>query len=258
MAGRVAGKVALISGAATGLGQSMAVRLSAEGARVAVADIDTARGNDVVAEIQSAGGEAVFVSLDVTNEEAWRAAVAAVESAYGRLDILVNNAGIAIIESVDKISLEDWRAVMAVNIDGVFLGTKHAVPAMRRAGGGSIVNISSILGLTGEEKTSAYSASKGAVRLFTKAVALECARDGSGIRVNSIHPGYIHTAMMEDTCRRDYGDIRTGLAELGKLHPIGRVGEPEEIAAGVLYLASDESKFVTGSELAIDGGYTAA
>ena len=258
VAGRVAGKVALISGAATGLGQSMAVRLSAEGARVAVADIDTARGNDVVAEIQSAGGEAVFVSLDVTNEEAWRAAVAAVESAYGRLDILVNNAGIAIAESVDKMSLKDWRAVMAVNIDGVFLGTKHAVAAMRRAGGGSIINISSILGLTGEEKLSAYCASKGAVRLFTKAVALECARDGSAIRVNSIHPGYIHTAMMEDTCRRDYGDIRTGLAELGKLHPIGRVGEPEEIAAGVLYLASDESKFVTGSELAIDGGYTAA
>jgi len=235
----------------------MAACLAAEGARVAVADIDTARGNDVVAEIQSAGGEAIFVSLDVTDEEAWRAAVAAVESAYGRLDILVNNAGIAIAESVDKMSLKDWRAVMAVNIDGVFLGTKHAVAAMRRAGGGSIINISSILGLTGEEKLSAYCASKGAVRLFTKAVALECGRDGSGIRVNSIHPGYIHTAMMEDTCRRDYGDIAKGLAELGKLHPIGRVGEPEEIAAGVLYLASDESKFITGSELAIDGGYTA-
>ncbi len=257
MAGRVAGKTALISGAATGLGQSMAACLAAEGARVAVADIDTARGYDVVAEIQAAGGEAMFISLDVTDEDAWRAAVAAVESAYGRLDVLVNNAGIATVGSVDKMSLKDWRAVMAVNIDGVFLGTKHAVPAMRRAGGGSIINISSILGLTGLEKLSAYCASKGAVRLFTKAVALECGRDGSGIRVNSIHPGYIHTAMMEDTCRRDYGDIAKGLAELGKLHPIGRVGEPEEIAAGVLYLASDESKFITGSELAIDGGYTA-
>ena len=257
MAGRVAGKAALISGAATGLGQSMAARLSAEGARVAVADIDTARGDDVVAEIKAAGGEAMFISLDVTDEDAWRAAVAAVESAYGHLDILVNNAGIATAGSVDKMSLKDWRAVMAVNIDGVFLGTKHAVPAMRRAGGGSIVNISSILGLTGEEKLSAYCASKGAVRLFTKAVALECGRDGSGIRVNSIHPGYIHTAMMEADCIRDYGDIPTGLAELGKLHPIGHVGKPEDIAAGVLYLASDESKFVTGSELAIDGGYTA-
>jgi len=224
---------------------------------VAVADIDTARGYDVVAEIQAAGGEAMFISLDVTDEDAWSAAVAAVESAYGRLDVLVNNAGIATVESVDRMSFEDWRAVMAVNIDGVFLDTKHAVPAMRRAGGGSIINISSILGLTGLEKLSAYCASKGAVRLFTKAVALECGRDGSGIRVNSIHPGYIHTAMMEDTCRRDYGDIAKGLAELGKLHPIGRVGEPEEIAAGVLYLASDESKFITGSELAIDGGYTA-
>ena len=258
MTGRVAGKAALISGAATGIGQSIAMRLAAEGAAVAVADIDALRGGEVVAEIQAAGGEATFIALDVTNEDAWRGAVGAVESAFGHLDILVNNAGIAIIESVDKMSLEDWRAVMADNIDGVFLGTKHAVPAMRRAGGGSIINISSILGLTGEEKLSAYSASKGAVRLFSKAVALECGRDGSGIRVNSVHPGYIHTAMMEDTCRRDYGDIPTGLAALGKLHPIGRVGEPEEIAAGVLYLASDESKFVTGSELAIDGGYSAA
>ena len=224
---------------------------------MAVADIDTVRGDDVVAKIQAAGGEAMFISLDVTDEDAWGAALAAVQSAYGRLDVLVNNAGIATVESVDKMSLKEWRAVMAVNIDGVFLGTKQAVPAMRRAGGGSIINISSILGLTGLEKLSAYCASKGAVRLFTKAVALECGRDGSGIRVNSIHPGYIHTAMMEDTCRRDYGDIAKGLAELGKLHPIGRVGEPEEIAAGVLYLASDESKFITGSELAIDGGYTA-
>jgi len=155
-------------------------------------------------------------------------------------------------------SFEDSRAVMAVNIDDIFLGTKNAVAAMRRAGGGSIVNISSILGLTGEEKLSAYCASKGAVRLFTKAVALECERDGSGIRVYSIHSGSIHTAMTEEACRRDYGDIATGFAEPGKLYPIERVGEPEKIAAGVLYLASDESKFVTGSELAIDGSYTAA
>ena len=258
MAGRVAGKVALISGAATGIGESIATLLTAEGARVVVADIDEPRGAAVGATIREAGGEALFVSLDVTEEASWQTAVAAAESEFGRLDILVNNAGIAIIESVDKMSLEDWRAVMAVNVDGVFLGTKHAVPAMRRAGGGSIVNISSILGLTGEEKLSAYCASKGAVRLFTKAVALECGRDGSGIRVNSVHPGYIRTALSEETCRRDYGDVEVGFAELGKLHPIGRVGEPEEIAAGVLYLASDESKFVTGSELAIDGGYTAA
>ena len=257
MTGRVAGKTALVSGAATGIGQSIAARLAAEGAQVAVADIDETRGAEVVKAIREADGDALFVSLDVTEETAWRAAIDVVESEFGGLDILVNNAGIAIVESVDKMSFEDWRAVMAVNIDGVFLGTKHAVPAMRRAGGGSIVNISSILGLTGLEKLSAYCASKGAVRLFTKAVALECGRDGSGIRVNSIHPGYIHTAMMEDTCRRDYGDVAKGLAELGKLHPIGRVGEPEEIAAGVLYLASDESKFITGSERAIDGGYTA-
>ena len=258
MAGRVVGKMALVSGAATGIGRSIAERLSLEGARVVVADMDEKRGTTVVAGIQDSGGDALFINLDVTEERSWQAAITATESEFGRLDILVNNAGIAIVESVDEMSFDDWRAVMAVNIDGVFLGTKHAVAAMRRTGGGSIVNISSILGLTGLEKLSAYCASKGAVRLFTKAVALECGRNGSGIRVNSIHPGYIRTAMVEDTCRRDYGDISTGLAELGKLHPIGRIGEPEEIAAGVLYLASDESKFVTGSELAIDGGYTAA
>tara|TARA_Y100000588_G_scaffold114826_1_gene125954 strand:+ start:1543 stop:2337 length:795 start_codon:yes stop_codon:yes gene_type:complete len=258
VAGRVEGKVALVSGAATGIGESIVHLLASEGARVAVADIDETRGGEVAAGIRKAGNEAIFIPLDVTNEESWKHCIESIETQFGCLNILVNNAGIAIVESVDKMLFEDWRALMAVNVDGVFLGTKHAVPAMRRSGGGSIVNISSILGLTGLEKLSAYCASKGAVRLFSKAIALECARDGSGIRVNSIHPGYIHTAMMEDTCRRDYGDIPTGLSELGKLHPIGRVGEPEEIAAGVLYLASDESKFVTGSELAIDGGYSAA
>ena len=171
MAGRVAGKTALVSGAATGIGRSIAARLAAEGSRVAVADIDEAKGAEAVEAIREAGGEAMFLSLDVTDEAAWQAAIGTTESEFGRLNILVNNAGIAIIESVDKMSFKDWRAVMAVNIDGVFLGTKHAVPAMRRAGGGSIVNISSILGLTGEEKLSAYCASKGAVRLFTKAVA---------------------------------------------------------------------------------------
>jgi len=256
--GRVEGKVALVSGAATGIGEAIVHLLASEGAQVVVADIDETRGTEVAAGVGKSSNEAIFVPLDVTNEESWKHCIETAETQFGCLNILVNNAGIAIVESVDEMSLKDWRAVMAVNIDGVFLGTKHAVPAMRRIGGGSIVNISSILGLTGLEKLSAYCASKGAVRLFSKAIALECARDGSGIRVNSIHPGYIHTAMMEDTCRRDYGDIPTGLAELGKLHPIGRVGEPEEIAAGVLYLASDESKFVTGSELAIDGGYSAA
>lgn len=259
MTARILGKVALVSGAATGIGQSIAVRLAQEGSTVVVGDIDKSKGQKVVEEINQKRGNARFVHLDVTNEDMWREAIALVEADLGQLDILVNNAGITIVEAVDKMSLSDWRTVMAVNVDGVFLGTKYAVPAMKRAGGGSIVNISSILGLTGLEKLSAYCASKGAVRLFTKAVALECGRDGSGIRVNSIHPGYIHTAMMEDTCKRDYdGDISKGIAELGKLHPMGRVGQPDEIAAGVVYLASDESKFVTGSELVIDGGYTAA
>jgi len=258
MTARVSSKVSLVSGAATGIGQSIAARLAKEGSSVVVGDIDESKAQEVVEEINKKGGKARFVHLDVTNEDMWREVIALVETDLGQLDILVNNAGITIVETVDKMLLSDWRAVMAVNVDGVFLGTKCAVPAMKRAGGGSIINISSILGLTGLEKLSAYCASKGAVRLFTKAVALECGRDGSGIRVNSIHPGYIHTAMMEDTCKRDYdGDIPKGLAELGKLHPMGRVGQPDEIAAGVVYLASEESKFVTGSELVIDGGYTA-
>ena len=250
MTGRVAGKTALVSGAATGIGQSIAARLAAEGAQVAVADIDETRGAEVVKAIREADGDALFVSLDVTEETDWQAAIDVVESELGSLDILVNNAGIAIVESVDKMSFEDWRAVMAVNIDGVFLGTKHAVPAMRRAGGGSIINISSILGLTGLEKLSAYCASKGAVRLFTKSTAIQYA--GENIRANSVHPGSVATDMNAE--RRSDPEL---LAESLSRIPLGRIGEPEDIALGVLYLASDESSFITGSELVIDGGFSA-
>lgn len=255
--GRMEGKVGLVTGGATGIGRACALRLAAEGARIAVADIDRAGGEAVAGEIQDKRGEAIFVALDVTREDDWRGAIDQVMAAFGRLDTLVNNAGVAEIVPVEDMTLDSWRRTMAVNLDGVFLGTKHAIGAMARSGGGSIVNISSILGITGIAGAASYCASKGGVRLFTKAAALDCAKAKNGIRVNSVHPGYIHTAMMEDTCRRDYGDIPTGLKELGKLHPIGRVGEPEEIADGVLFLASDESKFVTGTELVIDGGYTA-
>ena len=169
--------------------------------------------------------------------------------------MLVNNAGVGIIEPLPEVTLESWRKSMSVNVDGVFLGTKHAMGAMRA--GGSIINISSILGFTSIPGLSAYSATKGAVRLFSKGAALDGAKDERRIRVNSIHPGYIHTEMMEATCYRDYGSLEAGLAALAKQHPIGRVGKPEDIANGVVFLASEESSFITGTELVIDGGYLA-
>ena len=254
---RVAGKVAIVTGATSGIGAAAARRLAEEGAAVLVTGRDEGRGQAVVDSIAAAGGEARFQPLDVTDEAAWQATVDGVMAAHGRLDILFNNAGITRAEPIAEVSLETWRRIMAVNADGVFLGTRSAIPAMRRSGGGSIVNMSSVLGIVGTAHLAAYTASKGAVRYLTKCVALECARDGSGIRVNSIHPAFIATPMMEETAIRMYGDAATGAREFGKMHPVGHVGEPADIANGVVYLASDEAKFVTGTELVIDGGYTA-
>ena len=254
---RVAGKVAIVTGATSGIGAAAARRLAEEGAAVLVTGRDEGRGRAVVDSIAAAGGEARFQPLDVTDEAAWQATVDGVMAAHGRLDILFNNAGITRAEPIAEVSLETWRRIMAVNADGVFLGTRSAIPAMRRSGGGSIVNMSSVLGIVGTAHLAAYTASKGAVRYLTKCVALECARDGSGIRVNSIHPAFVATPMMEETAIRMYGDAATGAREFGKMHPVGHVGEPADIANGVVYLASDEAKFVTGTELVIDGGYTA-
>ena len=254
---RVAGKVAIVTGATSGLGAAAAVRLAEEGAAVLVTGRDEDRGQAVVEAIASAGGEARFRPLDVTDEVAWQATVDSVMAAHGRLDILLNNAGTTRAEPICDVTLETWRRIMAVNADGVFLGTRSAIPAMRRSGGGSIINMSSVLGMVGTAHLAAYTASKGAVRYFTKCVALECARDGSGIRVNSIHPAFIHTPMMDETATRMFGAAAAGPREFGKLHPVGHVGEPDDIASGVVYLASDEAKFVTGTELVIDGGYTA-
>ncbi len=253
---RIKGKTALITGATAGIGRAVALRLAEEGARVAVTGRDESAGQAVVGEILEAGGEAIFLPLDVTEEAAWQGALTALEESFTRLDILVNNAGITMSGPIENTALEDWRRIMAVNVDGVFLGTKHAIPLMRKGGGGSIVNLSSVLGITGTPMISTYTTSKAAVRLFTKCTALECATDG--IRVNSIHPAFIHTPMMEDTAMRMFGDVATGKAEFGKLHPIGHVGEPLDIANGVLFLVADESAFTTGAELVIDGGYTAA
>ncbi len=254
--GRIDGKCALVTGASAGIGRAVALRLAEEGARVAVSGLNEAAGRTLAEEINAAGGEAIYFKLDVASEEAWAAAMAALDAAFGRLDILVNNAGITMSGKIEDTVLEDWQRIMTVNVDGVFLGTKHAIPLMRRTGGGSIVNLSSVLGITGTPLISAYTASKAAVRLFTKCAALELAEDG--IRVNSVHPAFIHTPMMEDTAIRLHGDIAKGKEEFGKFHPIGHVGEPEDVANGVLHLASDESAFTTGAELVIDGGYTAA
>jgi len=248
---RLAGKVALISGGARGMGAAEARLFAQEGARVVVADILEDEGRAVENDINAKGGEALFVRLDVTRETDWEQAVAATVGRFGKLDVLVNNAGIGGASRVEDTTVEAWERVMAVNAKGVFLGTRAAIPAMRRAGGGSIVNISSQLGLVGmEESSPQYSASKGAVRLLTKLTALQYARDA--IRANSVHPGPIVTPMTERR-RSDPAQYQRMLARI----PLGRYGQPDEVAYGVLYLASDESAFVTGSELVIDGGWTA-
>ncbi len=255
--GRLAGKVAIVTGGTSGLGEAASLRLAEEGAAVLVTGRDEKRGQAVAGEIEASGGRAEFRPLDVTDEAAWQAAVDEVVAEHGRLDILFNNAGITRAEPLEQVSLETWRRIMAVNAEGVFLGTKHAIPVMRASGGGSIINMSSVLGMVGAAHLAAYTASKAAVRYFTKCVALECARDGSGIRVNSIHPAFIHTPMMDETAMRMYGDVQKGAEAFGKRHPVGHVGQPRDVADGVVYLASDESRFVTGTELVIDGGYTA-
>jgi len=248
---RLDGKVALVSGGARGIGAAIVRLFVREGARVVIGDVLADEGRRLASEVGDGGRRARFVQLDVTHETDWTDAVAAAVGHYDRLDVLVNNAGISIRGRIDEMSPADWERVMAVNATGVFLGTRAAVPALRRTGGGSIVNISSQLGLVGAEHSSPpYHASKGAVRLLTKAVAIQHAREG--IRVNSVHPGPIVTPLTA-AGRADperYGQM---LARI----PMGRYGEPEEVAYGVLYLASDESSFVTGSELVIDGGWTA-
>jgi 3(or 17)beta-hydroxysteroid dehydrogenase len=253
---RVKGKSAIVTGAAGGLGRAIAALLAAEGAAVTVTDVNEAAGREVAAAIKSGGGRAIFIRHDVSSESDWRRVVEKTVAEYGKLDVLVNNAGIMIVSKIEDMTLEEWRRLMNVNLDGVFLGTKYAVPAMRKSGGGSIINMSSAAGIVGTaHSTAAYSASKGGVRLFTKASALEFSKAGHdyNIRVNSVHPGVIDTAMV--AAMRQPGAVGD---EMEHIMPIGGLGKPIDIAYGVLYLASDESRLVTGAELVIDGGWTAA
>ena len=248
--GRMEGKVVLVTGGARGMGAAEARLLAKEGASVAIGDILEDLGRSVAEDISTAGGRSLFLALDVSREEDWRRAVDAVVSAYGGLDVLVNNAGIGQQASIEETSGELWDRVMAVNATGVFLGTKHAIGPMRRAGGGSIINISSLAGLLGGGTSAAYHASKGAVRLFTKSAAIQYGQ--YGIRVNSVHPGVIETPMNQDFLN-DPASRRNRVSKT----PLGRIGTPEDVAYAVLYLASDESSFVTGAELVVDGGRAA-
>lgn len=265
--GRVQGLTAIVTGGASGIGEACVRLLASEGANVVVSDIDRDNGSRVVSEVAGVGGAARFMEHDVTSEERWVEVVAETVAAFRGLHILVNNAGIGIGGLCEQMSLADWRRQTAVNLDGVFLGTKHAIPAMRASGKGSIIIISSGAGLKGTPGMSGYCATKGAVRLFAKAVALELSRNGDDIRVNSVHPGLVDTPIWRKVDKATL-DVMGGASVHGSnavdpailargMVPNGRLGEPLDIAAGVLYLASEDARYVTGAELAIDGGATA-
>ena len=254
--GRVEDKVALVTGAGQGIGRATALLLAREGAAVAVTDIDGQAAETVAERIRAGGGRARAWTLDVSVEAEVAAVVAEAGKEFGRLDILVNNAGITGANgTAEETSEADWDRVMATNAKGVFLCTKHAVPLLRRAGGGSIVNLSSVYGIVGSHNVAAYHASKGAIRIMSKTDALAFAEDR--IRVNSVHPGFIWTPMLEAGAQVPGVAPEAVRAAMAKMHPLGTLGEPDDVAHGILYLASEEARFVTGSELVIDGGYTA-
>jgi NAD(P)-dependent dehydrogenase (short-subunit alcohol dehydrogenase family) len=255
---QLTGKIALVTGAASGIGRACAEILAAHGATTILTDIQIPQGTTAAAEITAKNHHAIFLPHDVTSEEAWVSVITEIKTQFGRLDILVNNAGIGTGGPVTEITLETWRKLQSINVEGVFLGVKHALPLMRASGGGSIINMSSVAGIKGAANLSAYCATKGAVRLFTKAVALECAAAQDKVRVNSVHPGIIDTPIW-DSITAAIGGIpganRPDLETLTSIMtPLGFPGLPRDIADGVLYLASDASRYVTGLELIIDGG----
>jgi NAD(P)-dependent dehydrogenase (short-subunit alcohol dehydrogenase family) len=261
MTGRVEGKIALITGGAQGLGEAAARMLAREGARVAITDVNIDGARNVARSInETRKGAAIAIAHDVTQEGDWTRAFEETEMAFGGLHVLVNNAGIGLTKDLLDISLEEWRRVHAIDLDGVFLGCKHAIPLMEKTVkasglGGSIVNISSISGIIAGHNMAAYNSAKAGVRHLSKSVALYCARRGHGIRSNSVHPVFIATPILDGLVQR-YGR-EEAYAKLARQVPLGRIGEPNDIAYAVLYLASDESKFVTGAELKVDGGISA-
>jgi 3(or 17)beta-hydroxysteroid dehydrogenase len=264
---RLDGKVALISGAARGIGAATARLMVKAGAKVAIGDLLDERGRETARTIAGAGDATIYQHLDVTREEDWGAAVAATVARFGGLDILVNNAGLFLGKGVEEASLDEWHRLCAVNLTGVFLGTKHALPALRErarqsAHGSAIVNLASVAGIVGSQLDPLYSMTKGGVTLFTKSTALEFARKGYRVRVNSIHPGVIETDMGQQTFvsrARNHGtnDVEAARQAAMSRHPIGRLGVPDDIAKGIVFLASDDAGFMTGSGLVIDGGSTA-
>lgn len=256
MSRRLEGKVAMITGGGSGLGEATALRFAAEGARVYIGDIREEAAAKVAQAISEAGGKASCLAQDVCDELQWGELLNHIIAEQGHLDILVNNAGVVITGTAEDASLEDWRKVTSVNLDGVFMGTREGIRVMKN-NGGSIINISSIEGIVGEPATAAYNASKGGVRIFSKSAALHCADKGYNIRINTVHPGFILTPMVIEGFENMPEDMRLDMEDVvAQRIPLGHMGEPADIANGCLYLASDESKYMTGSELVIDGGYT--
>ncbi len=257
MGERMAGKVVLITGGASGIGLASGEACAREGARVVLTDVNAAEGEAQARRLAGAGLAVEFLPQDTTSEADWRRVIDTVVARHGHLDVVVNNAGVAHIAPLEDETLEGWRRIQAVNLEGVFLGTREAVRAMKGRGG-SIVNLSSIEGIIGEPHVPAYNASKGGVRLFTKSAALHCAQSGYGIRVNSVHPGYVGTPLVANAIAVLPPEQAAALQQdlIGRI-PLGRMAEPREIAQAVLFLASDESSYVTGAELVVDGGYTA-
>ncbi|WP_018149196.1 SDR family NAD(P)-dependent oxidoreductase [Henriciella marina] len=263
MANRFDGKVVCITGAAKGIGRQAALSFAAEGAMIIATDIETDAGKTLLADIAGRGGKASFAEHDVTSEDAWKAVIGDIRTLHGKLDVLINNAGIGMTGLIHEMDYDLWRKMMAVNVDGVFLGTKHALPLMRQAGSGNIINVSSVAGIRSTANFSCYCATKAAVKSFTKSTALECAEARDGIRVNSIHPGIISTAIWdtligtEESASSNMPRDATLAGMTGDAVPFGRTGTIQEIVNGMLFLASDEASYMTGAELVLDGGLTA-